>query len=79
MRTAEHKIQLAQKVLQTDDKNILKTIELLFDQSGEHFDLTNAQKTELDNRLLDIENGTAKFYTMAEAKKIIRRNFKSKK
>ena len=40
MTIAQHKIQLAQKVLQTDDKHILKTIELIFNQEDELFEIT---------------------------------------
>ena len=77
MTIAQHKIQLAQKVLQTDDKHILKTIELIFDQEDELFEITKEQKSELNLRIADIESGKAKFYTMDEVKKKVRKNFKN--
>jgi hypothetical protein len=66
---AQKKNQLAQKVLQTEDKHILKAIELLFTQEEETFELTTAQKRELDERLNQVESGKAKFYTISEVKK----------
>ncbi len=76
MTVAQHKIELAQKVLQTDDKNILKTIELLFSQENELIELSTAQKKEIDKRLHEIENGNATFYSIGEVKKIVRKNHK---
>lgn len=78
MTIAQHKIQLAQKILQTDDKNILKTIEMIFEQQGESFELSASDKREIDKRLAEVESGKAKLYSFAEAKKMIRHNFKSK-
>ena len=77
MTIAQHKIQLAQKVLQTDDKHILKTIELIFNQEDELFEITKEQKHELDARIADIERGKAKFYTMDEVNKNVRKSFKN--
>ncbi|MDP2386331.1 MAG: addiction module protein [Bacteroidota bacterium] len=77
MSVAQDKIQLAQRLLQTEDKNILKAIELIFTQEDEHFELSASEKRELDRRLADVESGNAKFYTMAEVKKMVRK--KSKK
>ena len=79
MTVAQHKIQLAQRLLQTEDKEILKTIELIFSQEDEHFELSESQKRELDSRLENIESGKAKFYTLDEAKKIVRKNIKNLK
>ena len=76
MSVAQDKIQLAQRLLQTEDKNILKAIELIFTQEDEHFELSASQKRELDRRLSDIESGNAKFYTMAEVKKMVRKKIK---
>ncbi|MCC6369959.1 MAG: addiction module protein [Bacteroidia bacterium] len=77
MTVAQRKINLAQKVLQTKDLEVLKTIDLIFSQEeSEKTTLTKAQKAELDKRLTDIENGTARFYSWSEAKKIIRHKTK---
>ncbi len=78
MTTAQSKINLAQKVLQTQDKHILKAIELLFNQEKDIFELNEIEKRELDIQLNEIESGKAKFYTMNEVKKIIRKNHKNK-
>ena len=78
MALAQKKNQLAQKLLQTEDKHILKAIELLFSQEEESFDLIPAQKRELDKRLAEVESGKAKFYSIGEVKKIVRKNSKSK-
>lgn len=76
MTLAQHKVQLAQKVLQTDDKNILKTIEIIFNQQNETFELNDADKQEINRRLAAVESGKSKLYTFNEVKKIIRKNFK---
>ncbi len=79
MTVAQHKIQLAQKVLQTEDKNILNTIELIFNQEDEHYDLTKEQKNEIDRRMADYESGNAKTYSFDQVKKIVRKGFKKNK
>jgi len=76
MTVAQKKNQLAQKLLQTENKHILKAIELLFNQEEEKLELTAVQKRELDKRLEDVESGKAKFYSMSEVKKIVRKNLK---
>ena len=76
MTLAQSKINLAQKLLQTEDKHILKTIELLFSQEEENFELNDAEKREIDVQLAEIESGKAKFYTMSEVKKIVRKTHK---
>jgi len=76
MTVAQKKNQLAQKVLQTEDKQILNAIELLFNQEDESFELTDAQKRELDKRLEEIESGNAKFYSFNEVKKMLRKKVK---
>lgn len=79
MTVAQHKIQLAQKVLQTEDKNILNTIELIFNQEDEYCDLTKEQKNEIDKRMADYESGNAKTYSFDQVKKIVRKGFKKSK
>jgi len=78
MTVAQNKIQLAQKLLQTEDTNILKAIEMLFNQENESFELTAMEKRELDKRLAEVEGGKAKFYTMTEVRKIVRKDLKKK-
>lgn len=78
MTVAQKKNQLAQKLLQTEDKHILNAIELLFAQEEESFDLTTAQKRELDKRLAEVESDKAKFYSLSEVKKMVRKNLKNK-
>ncbi len=79
MTTAQNKIELAQKILQTQDKQILKAIGLIFSQEDEDFELTNEQKPDIDLELKEIESSKAKFYKMAEVKKIVRKNHKKVK
>ncbi|MCU0359523.1 MAG: addiction module protein [Bacteroidia bacterium] len=69
---------MAQKLLQTEDKHILKAIELLFSQEEENFELTTVQKRELDKRLAEVESGKAKFFSLAEVKKLVRKNARKK-
>jgi hypothetical protein len=76
MTVAQKKNQLAQKILQTEDKHILNAIELLFNQEDESFELTYAQKRELDKRLEEVESGKAKFYSLSEAKRMVRKKEK---
>ena len=76
MTLAQHKVQLAQKVLQTNDKNILKTIEIIFNQQNETFELNDVDKQEIDRRLAAVESGKSKLHTFDEVKKTIRKNFK---
>ena len=76
MSVAQDKIQLAQRLLQTEDKNILKAIELIFTQEDEQFELSVSEKKELDRRLANIESGNGKFHTFAEVKKLARRRIK---
>lgn len=71
MTLAQKKIFLALRLLQTENKEILKAVDLLFEQENENYELTLAQKNELDKRLKSIEDGTAKFFTWEEAKKRI--------
>lgn len=78
MKVAQKKNELAQKLVQTEDKHILKAIELLFNQEEEGFELTMAQKNELDKRMAEVESGKAKFYTMSEVKKTVLKKLRSK-
>jgi putative addiction module component (TIGR02574 family) len=78
MTVAQKKNLLAQKLLQTENKHILKAIELLFSQEEESFELSPSQKKEIDKRLAEVESGKAKFYSLSEVKKIVRKNLKSK-
>ena len=65
-------------VLQTEDKAILTAIELLFEQSDLTTELSAAQKKEIDKRLSEVEEGTAKYYTISEMKKMVRKPSKKK-
>lgn len=77
MTVAQNKIQLVQKLLQKEDKHILKAIELLFNQQEENYTLNTAQKRELDKCLADVESVKAKFYSMNEVKKMVRKKTKT--
>jgi putative addiction module component (TIGR02574 family) len=76
MTLAQHKILLAQKILNTEDKKLIKAIDKIFDQSEDEFDIAEADRREINRRLADIESGKTKLYTMSEVKKIVRKNFK---
>lgn len=71
MTLAQNKIQLAQKLLQTKDKRILKAIESILDPEEEHIALSPAQKKDLDKRLADHKSGKLKYYTIAEVRKTV--------
>ncbi len=73
MTLAQSKINLVQKVLQTEDKRILKAIKLMFDkEEGDNdFELSPDQKKELDKRLTDHKNGKLRYYTIDEVKKVV--------
>jgi len=78
MTVAQKKNLLAQKLLQTENKDIIKAVELLFNQEEESIELGPSQKKELDKRLSEVESGKAKFYSLSQVKKIVRKNLKSK-
>lgn len=78
MTVTQRKNKLAQMVLQTEDKAILTAIELLFEQSDLTTELSAAQKKEIDKRLSEVEEGTAKYYTISEMKKMVRKPSKKK-
>jgi putative addiction module component (TIGR02574 family) len=69
MTVAQNKIQLAQKLFQTKDKRILKAIESILDPEEEYFELSPAQKRDLDKRLADHKAGKLSYYTIEEVRK----------
>lgn len=71
MTVAQNKIQLAQKLFQTEDKRILKAIESILNPEEESFQLTPAQKKDLDKRLADHKAGKLKYFTMDEVRKAV--------
>jgi len=71
MTVAQNKILLAQKLFQTNNKEILKAVESILDPQEEYFELSASQKKELDVTLAEHNAGKLKYYTLAEAKKII--------
>lgn len=71
MTVAQNKILLAQKLFQTNDKEILKAVESILDPQEEYFELSASQKKELDTTLAEHKAGKLKYYTLEEAKKII--------
>lgn len=78
MTVTQRKNKLAQMVLQTEDKAILTAIELLFEQSDLTTELSAAQKKVIDKRLSEVEEGTAKYYTISEMKKMVRKPSKKR-
>jgi hypothetical protein len=69
MTIAQSKVELAQKVLQTQDKQILKAVELIFSQAEEEFELSVNDLKIIAARKKAIMNGTEKTYTIAEVRK----------
>lgn len=69
MTVAQNKIQLAQKLFQTKDKRILKAIESILDPEEEYFELSPAQKRDLDKRLADHKAGKLSYYTIEDVRK----------
>jgi hypothetical protein len=51
MITAKNKIQLAQKLFDTQDERILKAVQSILNAEEETIDLAPAQKKDLDKRL----------------------------
>ena len=79
MTIAQHKVELVQKVLQTQNRNILHTIELILNQAQEEFTFSKEDKIEIDERLQEYERGSAKTYSFEQVKKMVRNNFKRSK
>jgi putative addiction module component (TIGR02574 family) len=71
MITAQNKIQLAKKLLETEDKQILKAVNSILNPEEETIDLTPAQKKDLDKRLADHKAGKLKYYTISDVKKAV--------
>ena len=71
MTVAQNKIQLAQKLFQTEDKRILKAIESILDPNEESVELTASQKKDLDKRLADHAAGKLKYFTIDEVRKAV--------
>ncbi len=76
MNLASHKLELAQRLLATHDKNLLRAIDMLFTQEDEKFELNDAQKKEIDRRLQKIESGKAQLYSWEEVKKTFGKKLK---
>lgn len=71
MTIAQKKIFLAQRLLQTENKEILKAVDLIFSQEDEKYTISASQQKELDKRLKSIEDGKAIFFTWEETQKNI--------
>ena len=71
MITAKNKIQLAQKLFDTEDERILKAVQSILNPEEETADLTPAQKKELDKRLAEHKAGKLKYYTISEVRKAV--------
>ncbi|MEW4924276.1 addiction module protein [Algibacter sp. 2305UL17-15] len=57
------KIELVKLLLETQKESVINKIKLLLKSENEDFDVTEAQKEELDNRLARMEKGDTKFYS----------------
>lgn len=68
MTLAQSKIQLAQKLLQTEDKRILNAVASILNPEEQHTELTPAQKKDLDKRLADHKAGKLKYFTIDEVR-----------
>ncbi len=71
MTVAQSKVQLAQKLLQTEDKRILKAIESILDPEEDYLELSPAQKKDLDKRLAEHKAGKLSYYTIDEVRKAV--------
>lgn len=71
MITAKNKIQLAQKLFDTEDERVLKAVQSILNPEEETIDLTAAQKKDLDKRLADHKAGKLKYYTISEVRKAV--------
>jgi hypothetical protein len=69
MNIAQSKIELAQKVLQTQDRQILKAVELIFSQEDKDFELSEATKMELDRLRKQNKAGKLASVTLAQIRK----------
>lgn len=61
------KYSIIEKVIQTNDENILNEVQAILER--EEIVLTNLQKEELDKRALRHESGESKNFTWEEVKK----------
>jgi putative addiction module component (TIGR02574 family) len=76
MTVAQTKIQLAQKLLQTEDKHILKAVESILNPVEEHIELSSEQKKDLDKRLADHKAGKLKYFTIDEVRSAVNKAIK---
>lgn len=68
MTLAQSKIQLAQKLFQTEDKQVLKAVASILNPDEQYAELTAEQKKDLDKRLADHKAGKLKYFTAEEVK-----------
>ena len=69
MNLAAEKLHLAQRLLATENEEIVKAIKSLFKE--EDFDFNELEKAEIDKRLDKFESGKSKLHTWAQVKKSI--------
>jgi putative addiction module component (TIGR02574 family) len=71
MTVSQKKNLLVEKLLQTEDKHILKAVESILDPQEDYVELSSAQKKDLDRRLADHKAGKLKYYTAEEVKNAV--------
>jgi hypothetical protein len=69
MNIAQQKIQLAQRIFLTEDKSVLKEIELLLSQDGMNHEISEEEKEELDRLRKLHKAGKSKSTSMAAIRK----------
>jgi putative addiction module component (TIGR02574 family) len=69
MNLTAEKLHLAQRLLATENEEIVKAIKSLFKEEEYEFDMS--MKAEIDRRLDKLEKGKSKLYTWHEIKKSI--------
>jgi len=68
MDFASEKIELAQRLLATEDKKLVVAIKKLFNDEENDFHLSPSEKKEIDRRLEKIEKGKTNFYSWEEVR-----------
>jgi putative addiction module component (TIGR02574 family) len=76
MNFASEKIELAQRLLATEDKKIVVAIKKLFNNEENDFHLSSTEKREIDRRLEKIEKGKTNFYSWEEVKNSLGKKWK---
>ncbi len=71
INAAQHKIQLAQRILPTEDKHLLEEPDLILKPKNQSYELSDEDIEELDQMQKEHKSGKSKSYTVAEVRKYV--------